>query len=684
MNLKETLQKYEISLLGFPSDEVLDHLSVDEGKLKALLMEPVFSIKHPLYHAEVGDRRFLPILEEYVPQIQAMIQVRYSKAYTYRECVEKLTASGYTVSSHGQLSNIFNRIETKLGIKDLPRIDSVRTKIRQEAGIPRRVSDDQRTHLKKARKIKEAKDKIARAAKEHKAGMKALAHHGSKVGMTAKELREHRGSAVAHGKGDTRKFDAEGVPIPKVTLDPADIPKDRKVIYEPTDKQAEFHAAGETIVLYGGAAGGGKSYGMLVDALRYCMHEDYRALIIRKSSPMLKELIGVSRLLYPKAFPGAHYNKQESVWYFPSGATIEFGYLDKPEDLERYQGLPYAYIAFDEIQHQRTPDGFDYLMSRLRSANPAITCYMRASANPGGAPWVKEYFIDPGEPGKTFWNKGLSWKFIPARLEDNPHLDTPAEGQTTSAYRKMLLALPETQRKQLLEGDWLAGDNQMFAFNPLIHVISEDPPMHWNRIRGMDYGYRDPAATLWGAVSPYNTIVIYDEHESIETTAAAWSQQVMTKERQDNGDLGIFAPLEEVIDWSLFKIVGNTGPSILEQVRRSGMCPRPADRNREAGWNQIHNRLLMDPVDPMLPPQLLIHSRCVKLIDQIASAQVHPKKPEEIDDSRVTSKGRKHHWDLLDVLRYICMARPSTMSFGDRALKYKQGSMEETWAKFGR
>ena len=143
---------------------------------------------------------------------------------------------------------------------------------------------------------------------------------------------------------------------------------------------------------------------MLMDALRYCMHGDYRALIIRKSSPMLKELIGVSRQYYPKAFPGARYNKQESVWYFPTGATIEFGYLDKPEDLERYQGLPYAYIGFDEIQHQRTPEGFEYLMSRLRSANPEITCYMRASANPGGAPWVKEYFIDPATPGETFWS----------------------------------------------------------------------------------------------------------------------------------------------------------------------------------------------------------------------------------------------------------------------------------------
>jgi hypothetical protein len=665
MNLKDVLTEYPCGTLGFPSDKTLEALEagIVEGSLEDLLTGEHYTVKAPLYHKLVGKNLHTPILEEYVPYLQAMIQVRYSKAITYKECTEHLTEAGFHVSSTGQLSNIFNRMETKLGLRDKKR------------KVPRFVPTSHKKQLASARKVVEGNKAVRKAKKDMINAKAKVARQAAKQGLT---LGQHKAKAKVEQAISSANVteDLKNQLPPKL--------KSKKVLYEPTPKQAEFHAAGERIVLYGGAAGGGKSYSMLVDALRYCQYEDYRALIIRKSSPMLKELIGVSRNLYKKAFPGAKFNKQESVWYFPSGATIEFGYLDKPEDLERYQGLPYAYIGFDEIQHQRTPEGFQYLMSRLRSANPAITCYMRASANPGGASWVKELFINPAPPGTTFWKDGLSWKFIPARLEDNPYLDKPEDdGSGLSAYRKMLMALPETQRKQLLEGDWLAGDDNMFAFIPDLHVTSEDPPLHWNQIRGMDYGYRDPASTIWSAVSPDNVIVVYDEHEVIEVPAVEWAREILAYERRNQGGFDTMAPFEEVIDWSVFKNVGNTGPGILEQVHRLGMRPRPADRAREAGWNQIHNRLLTNEDKQ---PTLLIHERCEKLIDQVQSAKVHSKNPDDIDDLRVMSKGRKHHWDLLDTLRYTCMARPSTMSFQDRSLKYKfmGDPLADTWAKFGR
>ena len=675
MDLKETLEKYQCEHLGFPSDEVIERVNkgMTEGALEALLTAQHNSIKQPLYHTRTGKNLFTADMADYVPHLQAMIQVRYSKAISYNECITKLTLAGYHVSSSGQLSNIFNRMETKLGLKDKRRLTAKLAE--KNKGKPQLVSAKQRKHLEGARKVAQGNKAILKAEKDLKAAKTKVARQAAKQGKTVKQHQADRNAAKAILSSNVSRDLKEDLPEKL---------KSQKVLYEPTPKQAEFHSAGEKIVLYGGAAGGGKSYSMLVDALRYCQHEDYRGLIIRKSSPMLKELIGVSRNLYTKAFPGAKFNKQESVWYFPSGATIEFGYLDKPEDLERYQGLPYAYIGFDEIQHQRTPEGFQYLMSRLRSANPAITCYMRASANPGGAPWVKEFFIDPATPGNTFWKDGLSWKFIPARLEDNPYLDKAEnDGTGLSAYRKMLMALPEVQRKQLLEGDWLTGDDNMFAFTPEIHVISEDPPLHWNQIRGMDYGYRDPASTIWSAVSPDNVIVVYDEHELVETSAVVWAQEVLNYERRALGGFDIMAPMEEVIDWSMFKNIGHTGPGILEQLHKLGMRPRPADRSREPGWNQIHNRLLLNENNR---PSLLIHERCEKLIDQVQSAKLNPKKPDDIDDTRSMSKGRKHHWDLLDTLRYTCMARPSTMSYQDRALKYKNlgDPLSSTWAKFGR
>ena len=98
------------------------------------------------------------------------------------------------------------------------------------------------------------------------------------------------------------------------------------VIFAPNEgPQTEFLAAAETDVLYGGAAGGGKSYAMLVDPLRYAHRAAHRALIIRRSMPELRELIDKSRELYPKAFPGCKYREVEKLWNFPSGAKVEFG-----------------------------------------------------------------------------------------------------------------------------------------------------------------------------------------------------------------------------------------------------------------------------------------------------------------------------------------------------------------------
>jgi len=232
--------------------------------------------------------------------------------------------------------------------------------------------------------------------------------------------------------------------------------------------QTDFLAAGEKDVLYGGAAGGGKSFAMLIDPLRYCHFSEHRALILRRSMPELRELIDKSRELYPIAFKGAKFKEVEKLWQFPSGAKIEFGFLERDADVYRYQGQAYSWIGFDEITHLPTEFGWNYLASRLRTTNPEIKTYLRCTANPGGvgAHWVKKRYVEPSEYNTSFQgHDGLTRKFIPALLQDNPHLAEDGE------YERMLQSLPAIQRKQLLEGNWDISEGAAFAeFDTSVHV----------------------------------------------------------------------------------------------------------------------------------------------------------------------------------------------------------------------
>ena len=237
--------------------------------------------------------------------------------------------------------------------------------------------------------------------------------------------------------------------------------KEKEVIFKPNDgPQSDFLAASEREVFYGGARGGGKSYAMLVEPLRYCDKQKHRALLIRRTMPELRDLINHSQQLYPKAYPGAKWREQEKEWKFPSGARIEFGYAENLTDALRYQGQSYTWIGIDELPQYPTQDIYNFLRSSLRSVDPDIPVFMRATGNPGnvGSQWVKEVFVDPAEPNTKFdidiktptGVKKISRRFIPAKLQDNPYL------MQTDDYYAMLASLPEVQRKQFLDGNWEA------------------------------------------------------------------------------------------------------------------------------------------------------------------------------------------------------------------------------------
>ena len=427
--------------------------------------------------------------------------------------------------------------------------------------------------------------------------------------------------------------------------------EEKDVIFQPNQgPQSDFLASSEREVFYGGARGGGKSYAMLVDPLRYCDKQHHRALLIRRTMPELRDLINHSQQLYSKAYPGAKWREQEKEWRFPSGARIEFGYAENLTDALRYQGQSYTWIGIDELPQYPTPDIYNFLRSSLRSVDPEIPVYMRATGNPGnvGSLWVKEMFVDPCESNKRFdveiptpmGVKKISRKFIPAKLQDNPYL------MQTDDYYAMLASLPEVQKKQFLEGDWDAYESSSFPeFNRQIHVIEPfDIPRNWMRFRAADWGYSSPACCLWFAVDYDNNLFVYRELYTKRNTADIFARKVLEMEDGEYIRYGI-------LDSSTWARRGDIGPSIAETMIQEGCRWRQSDRSprsRIAGKVEVHKRLRVD--EDTGYPSMFIFSNCLNLIRTLPMLPVDKNNPEDVDTT-----ADDHAYDAL---RYGCMSRP--------------------------
>lgn len=447
----------------------------------------------------------------------------------------------------------------------------------------------------------------------------------------------------------------------------------REVIFQPNEgPQTDFLAASEQEVLFGGAAGGGKSFAIVADPTRYFENPQFQGLLLRRTMPELRELISISQKLYPKIYPGAKWTERDTTWRFPSGAYLWLSYLEAEKDIDKYYGQAYSWIGFDELTHWESPIYWNMLASRLRtSKNSGLPLCMRATTNPGnrGHMWVKNMFINPSEPGKAFWARDadgeeLVWpatskhaiendlvgkpmfkrRFIPSKLIDNPYL--AEDGR----YEANLLSLPEHKRKQLLEGDWDVAEGAAFSeFERAVHVIEPfNIPRNWLRFRACDYGYGSFAFVVWIAVDPYDEkLVVYRELKTKGVIAVDLADMILDIEANERVHYG-------VLDSSLWHNRGDVGPSLAEQMIRRGVSWRPSDRSkgsRTAGKNEVHRRLQFRNEETG-EPGLQIFNTCTHLISELPAIPLDKKNPEDVDTT-VDDHG-------YDALRYGLMSRPNS------------------------
>lgn len=214
---------------------------------------------------------------------------------------------------------------------------------------------------------------------------------------------------------------------------------------DPTIKQEIFLRSQALEAFFGGAAGPGKSWGLLMAALQYVDVPGYNALLLRPTLGEFEQpggLIDVSHEWLSGTDAWWHGGNRE--WSFPSGAKLRFGYLRNQGHLAQYKGPSYSFCGFDELTSfpETLYRGMFRILRQAIGVLDDVPVRMRAASNPGdiGHAWVKSWFVDPK-------SRETGVDYVPAKIADNPFMDY-------DAYLLSLSHMSPVDRMRLINGDW--------------------------------------------------------------------------------------------------------------------------------------------------------------------------------------------------------------------------------------
>lgn len=437
--------------------------------------------------------------------------------------------------------------------------------------------------------------------------------------------------------------------------------------------QQLFHQCRADEIMYGGAAGGGKSRAIREDAFDNCVrYPGSNILILRRTFPELeKDMISKTLDEWPQEV--ADYKVGRRVWEFHNGSKVHFGYLDSLTDKYKFQSAEFNIVYWDELTHFHE-EMYVYLLSRIRSSIPGVPLQMKSASNPGniGNAWVKKRFKIYENPDNVKFEApgGRTRCFIPAKLADNRVLS-----DADPLYIKRLEELPEYERKILLDGDWNVLAGAAFPeWQHSEHVMEPMPiPGGWRKWAALDWGGTKPFCILWFAEDWDANVYIYrelygckhemDEEEGAYDKGVLWTVDQVAKEYHE---LSLTEDVKSVVaDPSIWSHTGHDS-TIASLFMDAGVPIIPGTKDRYGTKQLLHSMLKIDEMTGL--SRLRIFSNCRGLVRTLPQLTTDPRRPEDVN-----TKMEDHPYDTL---RYGLKMASMSDKFG---IRYRGRDAWDEW-----
>lgn len=401
---------------------------------------------------------------------------------------------------------------------------------------------------------------------------------------------------------------------------------------------------------FGGARGGGKSYGVIGDWLVHAAEygRDAKGILFRQTYDELDELLDITRKIYP--LTGATFKIQKRTWEWPTGASLKMRYLLREEDAEHYQGHSYTWLCYDDAGNVPAPKPIDLLRATLRSG-AGVPPVFRITFNPGGVGhnWLKARYIDPAPPLTPFYDEEMHlWRvFIPSTLDDNVALteNDPDYWMRVEASASGDDALLKAWRWGLW--DIVAGGMFDDVWKRDTHVVKPFAiPATWYVDRSFDWGSSKPFSVGWWAESDGTTApngrtylrgTLFRTNEWYGSNGRPNEGVKMTDEEIADGIKERESKIPNRInagpaDSAIFDVDVNRSTSSADAMAARGVRFERADKSpgsRKQGWQKIRKMLKAARQWPMESPGLFIFDTCT---DWIRTVPVLPRDKRDRDD----------------------------------------------------